>query len=379
MKFREPALAVFWLRCLLLSLLAAGPACGPKYEPLAVPEGGVRLAYDFSPGRTFEGHVRRAETASGAMGNLNRVLEYDVRLQILGKDPKRGDILVRATFHNVKIQWTLPPGAISISVDEFIEQAVRQVQGMEIRFNVGDDGSVHYLPPVPSEVDDELRLVIQGVLDSLDDAFLQVPDEPLQPGASWEEKEKKGRKGKLGRYRKGTKKTTFEGYFRDPKTGRKLAKLVLDDRGEEVITTKAGSRRNEWNGSTEAFFSLSDSFLAERHGELRKFDPKEGTTFLKVDVTWRKVADGTTAPAVQVERQAITDPCDPDYVGFDACPADEAAGGGDGTPPPPEQDAAAGEATEETEPAPDTPTSGPKEDAPKAAPKDAGGADGGGA
>ncbi|RMG94658.1 MAG: hypothetical protein D6705_15500 [Deltaproteobacteria bacterium] len=317
-------LAVF--AALGLSAATVLSGCGPKYEAVEVPAEGVRLAYDLSAGRTFEGHVRRSETVSGSFGNLNRVLEYDVRLTIAGKDPNRGDTLVRATFHNVKIQWTLPPSSgLNISVDEFIQNAVRQVQGMEIRFNVGEDGSVHYLPPIPAEVDDQLRLVIQSVLDSLDEAFLQVPKDTLSPGETWEEKEKKGRKGKLGRYRQGVRKTTFKGLYRDPKTQATLALLSIEDRGEEVITTKAGSRRNEWNGKTDAYFSITDAFLAERHGELRKFDPKEGTTFVKVDVTWRKVADGNAAGAVEVERQRITDPCDPDYVGFEECPANAPA------------------------------------------------------
>ena len=332
----RPAFAPLVLLAVLLAALAT-VACGPKYEPVEVPAEGVRLSYDMSPGRTFEGHVRRSETASGPYGTLNRVLEYDVRLTIAGKDPNRGDILVRATFRNVKIQWTLPPSSgLNVSIDEFIQNAVRQVQGMEIRFNVGDDGKVHYLPPIPSEADDQLKLVIRAVLDSLDEAFLQVPSKPLEPGASWEDTEKKGRKGKLGRYRKGTRKTTFKGLYREPQTGATLALLTVEDRGEEVITTKSGSRRNEWNGTTEAYFSMTDAFLHARHGEMRKFDPKEGTTFVKVDVTWRKVADGSRAPAVKVERQKITDPCDPDYVGFEECPADapaaaEASSGGAST------------------------------------------------
>ena len=306
---------------LALGVAAPLPGCDRGLQKVEVPAAGVRLGYDLAAGQSYEGRVRRSETVTTPFGTLNRVLDYQVELTSLGKDPKRGDILVQARFTNVKIEWTLPPQAgLNISVDEFIRDAVSKVQGMVIRFNVGENGEVHYLPPIPSEVNDQLRLVIQAVLDSLDSAFIPLPDRALKAGESWEDKEKRGRKGKLGRYREGVLKTTFEGLYHMEGLDDTVAKLRIEDKGQETITTKEGSRANEWNGATDALFAVQGQYMVRRKGELRKFDPKEGTTFTKIQVEWRKLArKQVQGPTQVVEKQRITDPCDPDYVGPGAC------------------------------------------------------------
>jgi hypothetical protein len=160
---------------------------------------------------------------------------------------------------------------------------------------------------------------------------MEMPRKSVKQGETWDEKEKKGRKGKLGSYRVGTTTTTFTGLFREKERNEDVAKLEIVHEREETVTTKAGSHQNKWEGKTEALFSTSGNYLAKVKGEIRKYDPGTGmgpqTTFTKVRVEWNKQSvDEVAAETVptpeapkEAEVQAITDPCHPDYVGAEEC------------------------------------------------------------
>ena len=228
---------------------------------------------------------------------------------------------------------------------------------MEVRFNVLPSGKVNYMPPPPQDADDQVKLVIEQVLETIESAFMEMPRKPVKQGETWEEKENKGREGKLGSYRVGTTTTTLETMWHDAERAEDLVELSIELEREETVTTKAGSHQNKWKGKTQAMFSTSGSYLASITGEVRKFDPGTGmgaqTTFTKVRVQWHKQA-GAAAPepapkptvpegaevqaisdpchpdyvgggeCTETETQAITDPCDPDYVGGDECTEDAA-------------------------------------------------------
>lgn len=309
-------------------------ACGDKnLHALEVPAAGVKLTYDFTPGQRYQGHVRRGETVQSSTFTINRSIECDIGLTVRGEDPNRGDILVVAKVTNVNVTWKLPPTPMyaAFDVDAIVKQALDVVQNMEVRFNVDSSGKVNFMPPPPQDVEQEVKLVIEQVLESIESAFMEVPRKSVKQGESWDEKEKKGRKGKLGSYRVGTITTTFKGLYRDKERNEDVAKLDIVHEREETVTTKAGSHQNKWEGKTEALFSTSGDYLAKVKGEIRKFDPGTGmgpqTTFTKVRVEWTKKAVDTVAAEAEptpeapkeAEVQAITDPCHPDYVGAEEC------------------------------------------------------------
>ena len=291
--------------------------CGNKdMQKIEVPSDGVRLSYDLQPGASYKGHIRVGNTqAVEGLGNMNRNIEADVQLVALRPDPARGGTLIQARFSNVNLDWALPPN-LPISADDFLSMTVEAVQGMNVNFVVSERGEIMFMPPPPQDVPDQMRLVITNLTDALESAFLPVPERNLGPGESWSEEEKSGRKGKLGRYREGTITTRFDGMFRDAQRKEDMAKLVIQHDRTDVITTKDGSRQNELEGKTVAYFS-SNGYLALLESEQRDFDPQQGMTFRKVRASWQKTASGEAA--AQDEVQAITDPCDPDYVGPEPC------------------------------------------------------------
>jgi hypothetical protein len=329
---------------LFVALAPLGPlACNKgglvRIDP---PKGGVRLAYDLAPGATYEGHVRVGATLNQDGENLNQAIECDVRMVVLGEDGERPGTLVQATFNKVDVDAQLPR-AYPISVEEFTRGTVAALQGMSVRFTVDETGKIVYMPPPPEGSDQLLGVMIGRVLDALESAFLVVPKRSVEAGESWSDEEKRGRKGKLGRYREGTVQTKVEGLFRDEKRKEDVVKLEIKQKRTDVVTTKDGRRETQSEGTTFALFSTR-GYLAEIKGETRDYDPVQGMSFKKVLVEWRKVQDGSAtkaapAPAGEdaaTEEQAITDPCDPDYVGGEECkeatPTEAAPAEGDAPP-----------------------------------------------
>ncbi len=302
---------------LALALPAAG--CGPKnLQKLEVPQGGVHLKYELVPGAAYSGRLRigNTQTFDGA-GNVSQALECDVKLTVVGPDPKQGGTLLRATFSNVDLKWGLPPSA-PISPEEFTRDAIARLQGMNVAFNVSSTGEIVYMPTPPQELADVDKNFIDVVLRGLERAFLVVPDRAVKDQETWKEDEKRGREGKLGRFVVGKVETRVDGMYRDEDRQEDMLRLVIQFKRTETITTKEGSRKNDSEGRSTAMFS-TEGYLASIEGESRDFDPVNGMTFSKVKVEWRKTAAGGTSQVPELASQQIDDPCDPDYVGGESC------------------------------------------------------------
>jgi hypothetical protein len=305
---------------LALGLLTAVASCGPKgLHKVEVPAAGVTMTYDLVPGATYSGHLRIGNTQAVDGGNISQALECDVKLTVVGEDKTRGGTLLRATFANIDLKWGLPPSA-PISPEEFTRDAIARLQGMNVSFNVKPNGEIVYMPTPPQELSDIDKQFIDVVLRGLERAFLVVPGRAVKDNETWDEDEKRGREGKLGRYVVGKVETRVDGMYRDDDRKEDLVRLVISFKRNETITTEDGSRKNESEGKSTALFSTS-GYLAEIEGESRDFDPVNGMTFSKIKVDWRKTASGGTGTAQpDVAQQEISDPCDPDYVGAETCP-----------------------------------------------------------
>ncbi|MBX7084186.1 MAG: hypothetical protein K1X88_33575, partial [Nannocystaceae bacterium] len=292
--------------------------CGPKgMRKIEVPGAGVRLAYDLSPGASYSGHLRIGNTQSFDGASISQALECDVKLVVVGDDPRGA--LVRATFSNVDLKWGLPPST-PVSPEEFAADATAKLQGMNVTFNVKPTGEITYMPAPPQDVPDELKSFIDQVLRALEEGFLVVPDRALKDGESWDEDEQRGRKGKLGRYVEGKVTTKVAGMFHDEGRKEDLLRLEIQHKRKEVFTTKDGARTTESDTKATALFSTA-GYLADVEGESRDYDPVNGMAFRKVDVKWKKLqgGDANATGGGGGDVQAITDPCDPDYVGEAEC------------------------------------------------------------
>ncbi len=331
---------VFGSFALALALVAASGGCGPKdMKKLEVPAAGIRLAYDLAPGTALDGHLRIGNTLQiPSVGSLNRSLECNVRMVVLGDDRQRGGARLQATFSQIDIKWSLPPAA-GISTAEFVRTATNQLQGMKVTFTALPSGKIIYMPVPPPGLPVELSVFLDQVLRGLEDAFLVVPKHAVKDGERWTENERRGRKGKLGRYVEGKVETLVEGLFRDAGRGEDVVRLAIVHERKETVTTQDGARDNESTGKSTVLFSTG-GYLAKLDGESRDYDPVRGMNFRKIEVTWKPaarapVAGGEPEPTTDpchpdyvgeaqcegADAQSITDPCDPDYVGAEDCVA----------------------------------------------------------
>ena len=329
------------LRRLLIAvaLLSLAPACGDKQhlQKINAPAAGVTLAYDFTPGQVYKGHVTQSETVRGASGgSLSRGFSFDVALAIRGPAAGGGGTQVTARYSAIDIRWGLPAG-IPISVAEVVDKATKQLNGLEVDFTVDETGKVLNMPELPADMDDQLRFLVQEALDTLETAFLSVPTRPLKPGDTWKDERKRGRQGKLGRYVTAEVTTKVEGFYRAPQAGNdEVTRLQISETETEVVTATSGAHEVKKEKQTEALFAHAKKYLVDLSRESTTFDPGISTTFTTLKVKWAKdSALAPTAPAAPPTKQtqAIDDPCHPDYVGGDECKAAAPAGAAPATPP----------------------------------------------
>lgn len=331
-------------RLLVVLTLCAAPvlACGDKnMQKIEAPASGVTLAYDLTPGQVYKGKVISKETVVGTSGSkIARGFSFDVSLVVRGADEARGGTKVTARYTNVDIRWGLP-GASPISISALVNKATAQLQGLEIDFNVDETGKIIYMPELPEELADDLRAVLQEALDTLETAFLSVPQRPLKVADTWKDDKTRGRKGKLGRYLEAVVTTKVDGFFREAASKTDLTKLTIDETEKEVTTAKTGSHEVKKQTSTTAMFAHTDRYLSSLERTRQTFDPGNATIFTTLKVQWTKAPppQGTAAAIKQV--QDINDPCHPDYVGGEDCQPDGGANPGDKaapTEPPPAGD-----------------------------------------
>jgi hypothetical protein len=308
---RIPIRALSWLLC--ASLLSPMGACDDKnLQQTEVPAGGVTLRYALAPGASFAGHVNQREAVQTPGGGMNRSLDFGVQLRVVAVDD-RGTAAVEAVVDHLEITWALPP-SVPYSLSEFIERATKKIDGVTIRFGVTTSGEVVDVPGMPADLDDQERLVLQGVLDGLTSAFFEVTDRSLEAGAEWTDQAESGREGKLGKHSRTTTKTRFEGLFDKVDTHQRVAKLVIESDATETMTTKAGGHEITRRSKTTALFDVQEHHLVSLQGTISRFDSGETTT-QKFTAEWKKQAAG----AMPVDTQEIDDPCHPDYVGPGEC------------------------------------------------------------
>lgn len=321
-------------RLLVLLTLCAAPAlaCGDKnMQKIEAPGSGVTLAYDLSPGQIYKGKVISKETVVGTSSNkIARGFSFDVTLSVRGPDAAHGGTKVTARYSNVDIRWGLP-GASPISITALVNKATSQLQGLEVDFNVDESGKILYMPELPEDLPDDLRAVLQEALDTLETAFLSVPQRPLKIADTWKDDKTRGRKGKLGRYLEAVVTTKVDGFFRETASNTDLTKLTISETEKEVTTAKTGSHEVTKETTTTAYFAHGDRYLHKLVRDRRVFDPGNSTTFAGLDVTWSKSTAAPVAPAAAnaiKQTQDISDPCHPDYVGGEDCQPGAAPTGG---------------------------------------------------
>jgi hypothetical protein len=327
-----------WLIAGLFALSLPGlPGCGKeKLTEIAAPESGVSLRYDLAAGQSYGGHIKMRNAAQTPLGDVITSCEFDVDLVVAG--PLDGKSLLKATVAAIKVDVRLPEGFPSEAGGQVPPEAIAAVDGMELRFNLDERGDLTEMPEPPENAAPEVKLVVTMVSSALSAGFVKLPEQALKVGDSWDATPKDAPAGSTGTGK-------LDGMARHEAVGEDVAKLAysIDIKAPEAKADAPpgpgmGARKQE----VEALFSVA--------GYPVKIDRKisaeirgVGGASIEVTAEWKKLGkravEPPTGPAGAGEVQAITDPCDPDYVGSVECvgeggspaPAEGADSGGDGS------------------------------------------------
>ncbi len=329
MRLRRLALAAALLGCF-------GTSCEKKPSAaVVVPDEGVTMRYDLTPGQTYAAHIEQKTLIETPMGNVDIRLEYDVALLVTGTTSADGPLLA-ATFNNIKAN-AIMPGGIPAAAAGFDPAVATTLNGVELRFNMTEGGELENMPELPEGQPPAIVAIMSQLTGGLQASFARLPDAPLKEGETWSRDQEED----------GTT-STMSG---------KLKKLRANGAGDTVATLEtenSGKIKSEAEGKTiEGTVSgLSTIAFVSSAGYASSLDRKirQATNLadvnLEFEVTWTK--GEKQAVEVQGEVQAVTDPCDADYVGGEACT--EGGGEQQAITDPCDADYVGGEACEEDAP-----------------------------
>lgn len=273
------------------------------------------MLYDLTPGQTYQGHVSQSTVLETQMGNVDMRLEYDIDLLVTGTTSADGPLLA-ATFNNIEAKAILPQGVPAGAVG-FDAEAAKSLNGVQLRFNMTEDGEIENMPELPEDQPPAIQLFLGQMTGGLQAAFARMPDKPLKKGESWtRERDEDG------------VTTTMKGVFKDFGTdasGATVATLETENSGDMKREREGQTLEGSVSGLSTIKFVTSEGYASALERQVRQTTNMANIN-LKFDITWTKGEKQAVETKGPAEVQAVTDPCDPDYVGGEACPADAADG-----------------------------------------------------
>ena len=322
MLARTPARVLLVAAALALPF---GSGCNKKQQltEVEVPEAGLTLRYDLTPGQTYQGHVRMRNAAQTPMGEIISIVELDAALTVLsrGDQSKRE---VEVTVSNIQVDLRLPEG-IPAGAAGMSPDSAKALEGMQIRFDLDAQGDTSNEPEPPEGMDPAMAGMI-GMVTSAVTAGISVrlPDQAIEDGATWDAVPKE-RDEEI----KSAKSTgAFEGLGRND-AGEDIARLSFESATESVRTQGTLELTIKAEATTKATFSASGGYPVSVERKINNEIVGQATILIEIDAEWSKgskvavEAAPEAAPADDADAQEVTDPCDPDYAGMEEC-ADDA-------------------------------------------------------
>jgi hypothetical protein len=312
---RRPAIASSLVLALSLVIpVAAGCGKKQKLTEVKVPEAGVSMRYDLSPGQEYKGHVDVRNSVQTPVGDVVTRLEFDVVLVVAASEDAGGK-LVRAKVDAIQLELRLPEGVPAGAVGITPETAAA-LNGTELRFNLSDRGEVSNEPEPPEAAPMEVKAIVGMLINGLASSFVRVPEQPVKDGGRWDDKPSKQKEGVTSAKYSGS----LESLGRNA-AGEDIAELQFS---AEIEADREGNKLKVKQDG-KASFSTTGGYAVTVKRKVNNEIVGQGSLLSEIEATWTKGAKQAVEPAPPAgDVQAITDPCDPDYVGSEECAADAA-------------------------------------------------------
>lgn len=301
--------------------LPLGLGCNKQQQltEVEVPEAGLTLRYDLTPGQVYEGHVRMRTAAQTPVGEIITIMELDVSVTVSGQGDDQGRP-VDATVSGIEVELRVPDG-IPPGMTGVDPEAAEALDGMQLRFDIDARGDVSNEPEPPEGMDPQTAGMVDLVTSAVTAGFsVRLPEETIEDGASWDSGPKELDDGV-----KSAKSTgTFGGLGRNA-AGDDIAKLSFESTTESERSRGGMTLAINSKASTEATFSASGGHPVSVERSINNEIVGQATVLVEIDATWTKAgktevpAAATPTSAEPSDAQEITDPCDPDYAGMGEC------------------------------------------------------------
>jgi hypothetical protein len=303
----------------LALVLPSSTGCSkkPQLTEVAVPEAGISMRYDLAPGQEYLGHVKLRNAIQTPVGEVVTIIEFDAVL-VASANETAGGRLVRATVSNIKLDLRLPEGIPAAAVGGLTPEAAAALDGTELPFDLSDRGEVSNDPEPPATAPMETKAIFIMITSALTGGFVRVPEQPVKDGESWDASSSTPRAG----VRSSSTTGTLEGLARNG-AGEDIAQLALVGQ----MQAEREGRQVKTKQTVKASFSTTAGFPIAVTRSINTEVEGQGTVLIEIEAEWKKGGKRSVpaaSPTPEPEVQEITDPCDPDYVGAEECPADAA-------------------------------------------------------
>jgi hypothetical protein len=315
---RRSASSLLVALALVLPLSAGCGKTKQKLTEVEVPEAGVSMRYDLTPGQQYAGHITMRNTIPTPVGDVLTMIEFDVAM-VVSANEEAGSKLVRATVDGIELELRLPEGVPAAAAGGMTPEAAAALNGIELRFNLSERGEVSNEPEPPESAPMETKAIIGMVSNALTAAFVRVPEQPVKDGESWDAKSESSK----ATIKSATHTGTLQGLGRNA-AGEDIAQLVFVAEIEAEQQGQAVKVKQD----VKASFSTTGGYGVTVARKINNEIVGKGTVLVEIEAAWTKggkqAVEAASPPAPAADVQTITDPCDPDYVGAEECPADAA-------------------------------------------------------
>ncbi len=318
-------------------VLPLGAGCGKKQQltEIAIPDEGVGLRYDLTPGQGYNGHVRLRQAIKTMGGEVVARFELDVALLVTPAQGADGSV-VKATVDNITLDLRLPDGVPQAMVAQMGFDKVDSFNGASFEFDLSALGDTNNVPR-PSLGSGPDQMMVGVLAQAVTAALVRIPEQAVKDGDTWDAVPKQIKDDPTVTSAEGTGSMTA---LARNEAGEELAQLEFKSSVQKEIQGKNQLATSQVTVS----FSIQGGFPATVERNV-----STDNALIEIKAEWTKGAATGGGTAEQV--QAVTDPCDPDYVGSEECAADAGAPAKAGEPTDAGAPAAAGEPTDAGAPA----------------------------
>lgn len=301
--------------------LPLGPGCSKKQQltEVAVPEAGVSLRYDVTPGQQYSGHVKMRNAAQTPLGEVVTKIEFDATL-LVSADQVGDAMQIQARVDGIDLSLRLPDGVPAQMAGGMTPEAAASLNGTQMAFTLNESGEIDGVTEPPASLSPEVQGIHGMLSTALTAGFaVRMPPQPIKDAQSWDAKSSKAK----GTIISASNTGNLEGMGRN-EAGDEIAQLAYAGQIESERAQGDQTFQVNQKFDSTVSFAVAAGYPIQMERSINMQVVGGPTILTEIGAQWSKGATQAVTPSAGTQVQEITDPCDPDYVGAAECAEDAA-------------------------------------------------------